>query len=85
MQEADESTGQIMLSPAHPQTTLSPLHKGRPHMEQMGNIILAAIQIVRADACLSKVYKLILILLETHEVHSYTCAYTQRKQEYSLK
>lgn len=74
VQEADESTGWIMLSLAHPRMTLSPMSKGRPlkflHKEQMGNITLAAVQILRADACLSEVYKLILTLLQTHEVHS---------------
>lgn len=30
MQEADENPGQTTLGLAHPQTTLSPLSKGRP-------------------------------------------------------
>lgn len=89
VQEADEEPGQTMLGLAHPRTTSSPLSKGRPlkvlHKEYMGNIILAAIQSVRADACPSKVYRLIITLLQIHEAHSHACVYIHRKKAYSVK
>lgn len=67
-----------------PMNGFSPLSKGNAtesyaQRESTGNVILATAQILRADPCPSKIDKLIITLLQIHEVHSYTCTYTERE------
>lgn len=63
----------------------SPLSKGEAtegSAESTGNIILAAIWILRADPCLPKFYEMIITLLQIHESPLLlTCVYIHRKRK----
>lgn len=74
----------VWLDHAMPCTLMndfSPLSKGEAAKGSANRVRASSSQILRADPCPSKIYKLIITLLKMHEVYFYSdmCAHTSKK------